>query len=507
MTHIKSIFKIIFSLALVLTLFGCKAKDKLNQKKSEGYKITVRYESNGGTYLDREGITLIDMFNPNDYTKDSNGFVHIKLVEPTDSSRPSGGSEGIYITKTNSFLVGWYKNKTIKLNSENKPVNANNEALVLKDDKYYLESDSNTLSEPDYSYSGYWDFMNDTLDYNDSMGEYELTLYAKWMTYFEFNYYYQDNGEWKSLGNTTFDYKTTNQAGSKTSDKDTIWLPSWQDGAMNYNHKYENNSTYSFPKLDGYTFKSAYLDKDLTNEITDSYEHTGSINFETGEAINPVVDIYVVYEKGEYYHISKASELVSNANLNGIYEIENDLDFTDLEWPTIFSLGTFNGKLYSKEGSTYKLSNINIYHSSDNAKVGGIFGRISESSEISNVIFENTTLDLAYVGRRNRDTNFGLLSGLIENKDSIQNVELSGTIRIGAITIGDNYSINLVANGDNNQNVLVDDKIHLVVYGTNQGEVFNYTVDPSQIVVDESGYVILVSVTGLKLDKETYDIQ
>ena len=46
MTHIKSIFKIIFSLALVLTLFGCKAKDKLNQKKSEGYKITVRYESN-----------------------------------------------------------------------------------------------------------------------------------------------------------------------------------------------------------------------------------------------------------------------------------------------------------------------------------------------------------------------------------------------------------------------------------------------------------------------------
>ena len=507
--NIKSIFKIIFSLLFILTLFGCKKNDKFNQKRSEGYKISIRYESNGGTYLDREGITLIDMFNPNDYEKDSNGNIHIKLIEPTDPSRPSGGSEGIYITKSDSFLVGWYKEKTIKLNSDSKPINESGEALVLVDNKYYLESDKSTLSEPAYSYSGYWDFDNDYLEYNDSMGEYELTLYAKWSTYFEFRYYYQDGTEWKYLGNTSFDYKTTNQTGSQTFDKDTIWLPSYVSGAMNYNHKYNNNSMYQFPKLQGYTFSKAYLDKEMTNEITDSYEHTGSINFETGEAVDPIVNIYCLFDKGEYYHISSAKELVDNPNLNGIYEIEADLDFEGLNWPTMFSYGTFNGKIYSKDNQNYKLSNISVFHanSSTSVKNGGVFGTIGENASIESVEFNNVTFDLADVGRRNKDTNFGLLSGYIENKESISNVKLSGTIKIGNITIGDNYSINLIANGDNNENVLVDGVIHLIIYGQEQIDVYSYTVNPESVEVDESGYITFESVTGLKLNEASYAIR
>lgn len=491
---------------LILALTGCADNNKYNIKKKEGYVISVRYESNGGTYLDREGITVVDMFNPNDYEKDNNGVTHIKLVEPTDPSRPSGGSEGIYITRTNYFLVGWYKNKTIRM-VDGKVVNENNEPLTLKDGKYFLESNPETLSDPAYDYSGYWDFNNDTLDYTSDMGEYELTLYAKWLTYFEFKYYYQDGSEWKYLGNTTFDYKTTNQEGSITSDKDTIWLPSWENGSMNYTHKYQNNSTYTFPKVNGYTFKKAYLDKDLTQEINTSYEHTGSINYETGEAVNSTVNVYITLDEGEYYYISEASQLSSNANLNGIYVIENDLDFTGIDWPTIFSLGTFNGKIYSKDGNAYKLSNISVKHSSDSAKIGGVFGRISENAKISNVEFENTTLDLAYVGRRNRDASFGLLSGIIESESSIENVKLSGTIKIGGVTLGDNYSINLVANGDNNTNINVTSTIHVVIYGTESGDVFSYTVDPEAVTIDESGYITLVSVTSKKMPQETYVIQ
>ena len=500
------LFKIIFSLILIFTLTGCSDNNKFNLRKKEGYKISVRYESNGGTYLDREGITVVDMFNPDDYNKDSNGVTHIKLLEPTNPNRPSGGSEGIYITRTNYFLVGWYKNKTVRM-INNKPVNENGEALIEKDGKYYLESNPDTPSEVAYDYSGYWDFNNDTIDYTSDMGEYELTLYAKWSLYFEFQYYYQDGSEWKYLGNTVFDYKTTNQEGSITSDKDTIWLPTWQDGSMNYTHKYQNNSTYSFPKVEGYTFKKAYLDKELTEEINGSYEHTGSINFETGEAINPIVNVYITLDEGEYYYISEASQLASNANLNGIYVIENDLDFTDVDWPTMFSLGTFNGKIYSKDDNVYKLSNISVTHSSDSAKIGGVFGKIYDKAKISNVEFENVTLDLAYVGRRNRNTSFGLIAGLIDDKTSIENVKLSGTIKIGAITLGDDYSINLVANGDNNDNINVTSTIHVVIYGTLQIDVYNYTVDPENVTIDPSGYITLVSVTGNKRAEETIVIQ
>lgn len=504
--NIRLIFKIIFSLVFILALVGCAESNKYNQKKKEGYTITVRYEANGGTYLDREGITLIDMFNPNDYSKDSNGTTHIKLVEPTDSSRPSGGSEGIYITRSNYFLVGWYKNREIRVNELNQPVNENGEALELKEDKYYLLSDGETVSEVAYDYSGYWDFKNDTIDYTRDMTEYDLTLYAVWSEYFEFDYYYLKNNQWTYLDKTTFDYKTTNQEGSKTADKDTIWLPSYEDGAMNYTHKYMNNSTYTFPKVSGYTFDSAYLDEELTNQIEDSYEHTGYINYETGKAVNAKNNVYITLIEGEYYYISSPSQLSQNANLNGIYVIENDLDFTDVEWPSIFSLGTFTGKIYSREGGNYSLKNISIYHSNDTAKFGGIFGSIAGNSEIHDVNFENITLDLAYVGRRNRDTNFGLFSGLIEAEASISNVSISGTIRIGAITPGDNYSINLVANG-NNLAITTLDTIHVVIYGTEQGEVYNYTVDPDNTTIDESGYITLASVTALKKTNDSYSIQ
>ena len=492
---------------MIFMLTSCKDNSLFNKRKEEGYKISVRYEANGGSYLDREGVTLIDMFNPSDYEADENGTIHIKLVEPTDPRRPSGGREGIYITRTNYFLVGWYKEKTLKTNSDGKPINEDGEPLIIKDNKYYLESDNETQSEALYEYSGYWDFENDTLDYNPESGEMELTLYAVWSKYFEFNYYYLDGDEWKYLGNTTFDYKTTNQEGSLTSDKDTIYLPKYVDGAMNYNHRYQNNSIYTFPKVEGYTFKEAYTDMNLTEKIEDSFEHTGSIDFETGKAINPVQSIYITLDKGEYYYIKNASELVANPNLNGIYIIENDLDFTGLEWPTVFSLGEFKGKMYSKDSGNFKLSNIEIYHSNDTAKFGGIFGSISEDALIKDLSFENITLDLAYVGRRNRDTNFGLFSGYINNKDSIDNVKLSGEVRIGPITLGEDYSINLVANGDSNDNITTLSIIHLSIYGTDQGDVYNYTINPDQVEIDELGYVTLVFVTGLKKSNEKYVIQ
>ena len=60
--------------------------------------------------------------------------------------------------------------------------------------------------------------------------------------------------------------------------------------------------------------------------------------------------------------------------------------------------------------------------------------------------FENALIDYAYIGRRNKDTNFGLLAGMIDNESTVDNVKLSGKIMLGAIT-PDICSINLIANG------------------------------------------------------------
>lgn len=488
----------------VIGLAGCASKSKIDEYKKKGNVITVRYEANGGTYLDREGITLIDMYNPANFDKDASGTVHIKLLDPTSTKRESP----VYITRTNYFLVGWYKNRELKTNSEGKPVDENGKALVQIGDSYFLEEDTTVASTPAYNYSGYWNFDTDTIDFTSEQKEYDLTLYACWLNYFEFNYYYENNGEWTLFGSTTFDYMTTNKTGSLTSDKDTIWIPCWVDGGMNYNFKYSNGSTYSFPKLKGYTFESAYLDSNKTQKITtDTYEHPGTIDFATGKAINPVQNIYVSLEEGEKYHISTAEQFVKNANLDGIYELEADLDFTGVNWPATLSMGDFNGKIYGKDGASFKMSNITVNHSNANAKNGGVFGNITKNASISKITFDNIVFNLEYAGSRNRDTNFGLFAGSIEEGANLTEVKVDGTMKLGEISlVDDHYALNLIANGDRT-NVQALSKIHLVVYGTKNDTVYSYTINPENVTIDEEGNITLVFKAGLKLSQESYDIQ
>lgn len=490
---------------ILLFLSGCKKEDFFEKNKKEGNVIRINYDSNGGTYLDREGITIIDLLNPSKYQADSNGVKHIKLLNPTDSRRKSGGSEGIYITKKDSFLVGWYKNRVIENNSNGKPINKNGEELVLINDTYYLASDNTIVSEPLYKYSGYWNFETDTIDYDSNMSEYSMTLYAVWSDYFEFNYYFEIDGEWvKSDTITSFDYATTNSINSKTFDKDTIWLPAYMDGAMNYTHNYEYSGKYEFPSIDGYSFKEAYLDKEKTKPINGSFKHQGSINYETGEAINPIQNIYITLDEGVKYYISTPQQLIDNANLNGIYYIENDLDFEGYEWPQLFNVGVFKGKFISKSGDNVTIRNVKVVHNSENSKIGGIFGQIDANAEISNITFENATLDLSYVGRRNRDTSFGLFAGIVDDKAIINNVNISGCLRIGNVTLGDNYQIGLIS-GNNTNKVKSLSNIELVVYGTKHGNEFKYTINPDSIKVEDN-MVIVEPVASLNKDKDSYII-
>ncbi len=489
---INLIFIFVIALFVVMS-FGCsKKKTILDEYKDKGYKITVRYNANGGNYLDRPGLEVIDLINPNDYPE-VNGKRQIKLLDPTSNKRQSGGSEGIYLTKTSSFLLGWYQTRTIKTNEDNKAIDENGNTLVLINDSYYLESDTTVPSNPAYEYSNRWDFSSSVLEYSDEMGDVELTLYAAWQPLFRFDYYYQEDGAWKLYKSQNYDYMVAHKD-SSYADSDTIWMPYWNDGAVVYEHSYASGKKYVFPTRSGYTFKAAYLDENLTVQINDTLTHGGTVDYINGSTSNGVLNIYVVFDEGELYNISSSEQLIKYANLNGWYTIENDLDFDGLSWPTLFSNSMFNGKIIAKDGVKKEFKNINVNYnnagSSDNV-LGGLFGGFSKEVVVNNIYFNNITLDITNVSGKINNSHFGLLAGNIDDNASITNVSISGNMLIGPVYLPTRSSssqrnyINLVACG-NNSNITVVGDIGLCVYGNKISSKYYYSLDPFTVSVDEN---------------------
>lgn len=457
--------------ALCSGIAACATMTPPEEYEAQGYNITVSYDPNGGSFMGRDGVTIVDMFNPSRYQADADGNVSIKLTEPTDPDRPSGSSEPITLTRTGYFLAGWYRTRNIVTDAEGNPVDENGAVLEETEDGNYVYVGTETTGYPAYTYAGQWDFEEDRLVYDGTEESRTLTLYACWVPYFEFNYYYEENGEWVLYDTTDFDYKTTNAEGSSSFDRDTVWLPQWDDGAMNYGHSYADNSMFEFPARDGYTFDAAYADAERGQQITDSFEHQGYVDYETGTAVNRVQNIYVDFLEGTRYRIETAEQLAAHGDADGWYEILADLDFgadTDapVVWPAALSTNVFTGRFYSSEGQHYTVKNISVTHSSRTALQGGLFGAVGAGAVIENVSFENVTFDLSYAGQRLRDTQFGLFAGNIEEEAQVSGVTLSGgEMRIGAVTLGSGYSINLLANGDTS-GITAEDAIGLEIYGT-----------------------------------------
>ncbi len=521
----KRKFKFILALCslvlLCMAVVGCSNDTKYEQKQKDGYKISVTYDANGGRFLNRPGVTIVDMFKPTDYQADENGEIHIKLVEPTDKSRWNGNTAPeITLTFPNYFFAGWYQSRTIKM-VDGVPVDKDGKELVALDNGTYVYADTvndeNPKSAlPAYTYDDYWDFANDTVDYSVASGEVkEIRLYAGWVEYYEFNYYVEDgNGGWNKLDEvTTFDYKTTNAANSTTFDKDTIWLPVWEDGAMEYSHQYSNKETYKFPKVDGTTFLSAYEDDACTKQITESLEHKGSIDLETCTPINRVQNVYIKLDEGEQYRITEAKQLADNPNAAGYYEIMADLDFTGLTWPVTLSKSTFTGKMFSSEGNNFKIENITVNYSDSSSLYGGLFGEIANNAEIKNLEFTNVTVNFDETNSKSKYAQYGLFAGLIDDEASISGIKVDGTLRLGAIQLykenGVNATgVNLLANGKTDG--ITSGGIALEIYGVEWSGEYNHTIDHTGVSVDPETNMVTIkfySNTINLLPEEKFDIQ
>lgn len=485
-----------------ISLTACNTNTKFDDYQEQGYKISVTYDANGGSFLNRPDAAIVDMFNPDKYRDDTASEIHIKLLDPTSPIREHSGSK-ISLTLPGHFLAGWYSERTPKTVDGN-VVDEEGNVLIQNEDGTYAYSDGQSAT-PAYEYDGYWDFENDTLNYSGSE-IYSLTLYAGWIPFYEFEYYNQnEDGEWELYNTSHFDYKTTNAPDSSTHDRDTIWMPAWKEGAMNYSYTYADMSSYVFPSVDGYTFDGAYTDPQCQNAIVDTLVHPGQLDLEHGIAINPVQKVYVAMLEGEFYKIETAQQLVNNPNLNGIYEIYNDLDFTGLSWPNAFMTGQFAGKICSSSGETVSFTNINAKFMSNTSAVGGIFGQISQEAVIENVSFENAVFDLYQTGNRLRDAQFGSFAGYIEEGATLTNVSFSGSMRLGAVSFY-TYELNLLANGSTAAINQVGD-IALQVYGRMLIDSYKFNINPETVVVDNNGQITLEFATALQKENEVYDIE
>ncbi len=512
MKNFKVIAILIFTMLLSVAIVGCSDTNKYDDLVNQGYTVVVKYDPNGGNVIGSQNVSLSDMFNPDNYEKSSDGTVSIKLMNPTSNKRHISGGSNITISRSGYFLAGWYEERTLKKDENGNVVDWNGNVLEEIDGVYYrTDTQDDVIGYPACtSYSGLWNFETDTVKAK-SGEKIEKTLYAGWVPYYQFDYYYQKDGtEWTKYAETTFDYSAAyDKNNQEISDKNTLYTPSYKDGAMNY----KITDSYTFPDLDGYTFNSCYTDEACTQKVEGSLKHSGTLNYSDGVSQDRVQNVYVKFDEGNIYRIEKASELFNNADSNGIYYIEADLDFSETLWPTMFQYNGFSGKFY---GQNHTLKNIKAQYKSTSSKMGGLFGNIFEGAEVKDFTIENVTYD--YVSTANtQEGNFGLFAGLISENASVSNVTVKGemTLKLGFIDLNmkvdreNNPELYLLAGGSVSGITCEQSDIKLIVYGKSHGEKFRYKVNPETCKIDATGritYTRLGTTTDSVLDRSEYEI-
>ena len=370
----------------------------------------------------------MDAYNLSDLQPGSNGMVSLGLLAPEDSRR--GSSDTFMATKNGYFLAGWYTERTES-----------------------TDSNGNTV----YTYGNKWDFASDVLEVDPNKtytsSEPVLTLYACWVPMFEIHFVSIDTQE--ELGSYTFNPLTASP----------IQVPQWdtKTGAM---------ELYRFPEKSGYTFSGAYYDAAGTQPIEETVTHSGTI-LDNGTAPGYSMNVYVDYMEGEWYHIYTAEQLRDNATPNGHYILEADLDFTDENWPAVFTTGSFSGSI---QGNGHTIKNVTFKQTRMDAENTGLFGTLQSGSIIEDVIFENVTFTIEK--GFNRAANYGLFAGSIYEGAIIRGVQIKNStllINSGARFASDDYAIGLVC-GAGKADQLVGAQITFAMTGRDP-EKYTITLD------------------------------
>ena len=370
----------------------------------KGYTVSVRYDANGGVFAGTNDVFVVDVFNSADSK--------VALIAPDDARRKENAFE---ISRHQYFLAGWYQTRELR-------VNERGEAL---DDFGNLCSVSG--NPQGYIYADRWDFKNDrlTIDPNTSTSSEvnTMTLYAAWVPYINYEFYAQnpETQQFEKVGNSHLAINLS--------------LPTWNKttGKLDMNN---------FPSIDGKTFEKAYLDAEMTQELTDTLYG----NFDEEKGIlqhSGTVKVYTTWMEGEWFRIYTAKQFFSNSKLNGNYIICADLDFSNQVWKPNLTEGEFNGTII---GNGFKFSNIKSIQgaaASARQEFGGLFGALGANAVIKDVVFENVSYQIE-AGTRAPEASFGLLAGAVREGATLENITVSGSLLINAYATLNQYNIGLI---------------------------------------------------------------
>ncbi len=363
----------------------------------EGYTVSVRFDANGGVFANREGVSLVDVFNASAYDADGDGKAEIKVIAPDDEARKTAGNYAA--SRTGYFLAGWYTERTPR-------VNADGEAL---DD--YGELVSVSGREQGYTYGGKWDFEKDRLTVDLSADhtafEEQMTLYAAWIPYFNFEFYAQDaNGAFQKI------------EGHAVDQLKEIALPAWDESTGKLNMG-------NVPTRDGMTFVEAFLDEEMTQPVTGSI--AGQVNETEGVCVEHTIKLYTTWREGNWFKIYTADQFFKNSTLNGSYEILADLDFEGKIWSPALASSEYKGTIL---GNGHTVRNVTVAQGDVSKINGGLFGALGNTAEIHDLTFENITYSIQ-AGSRMQDASFGLLAGTINAGAVLDGVTVSGSLILG----------------------------------------------------------------------------
>ena len=390
---LKMLLLALLVLMAVPFLTGCAQEENPYAKNDgENYSVSVKFDANGGFFTTNTSV-IVDSYNIAEIPAE-NGMVKIPLLSPDNSLR---GNDAFTVINNGHFLTGWYTQRQETADG--------------------------------YVYSGKWDFETDRVEV-DPNGSYTasepvLTLYAAWAPVFEIQFHDLASGEY--LESFTFNPQEVTE----------IQVPKWDEetGAV---------EMYKFPQRKGYTFNGAYYDAAGSQAVdTEILTHTGVVDEATGTAENNVMQLYIDWMEGEWYHIYNVEQFLDNASVSGNYIIHADLDFEGEIWPSSLMHGNFSGTI---QGNGHTFSNI-TFEQTNNSKVNaGLFGYLSETANISDLTLDNVTFTIK-AGTRVVGTCYGLFAGNISAEAVVSGVTIrNSTLQVdsGCYFGADDYSIGLV---------------------------------------------------------------
>lgn len=379
--NVKAIWIACLLLILVLFAAGCSQTETPYQiNDAENFTVSVKYDAGDGTFTTNTSV-IVDAYNVADLKTNSDGKAQVALVAPESAVR---GKNAFTAVNNGYFLAGWYAERT--------------------------ENGTDANGNPQYIYGGKWDFEADrlTVDPNapHTSAEPVLTLYAAWVPLFEVRFHDLATGE-------TLDSYTFNPV-----DVEGILVPQWDEstGAI---------EMHAFPKRSGYTYAAAYYDAAGRQAVgADALTHPGTVNEATGTAENPVLDVYVDWMEGEWYHIYNVEQFLDNASVKGSYVLHADLDFAGKIWPTSLMYGTFGGTI---EGNGHTISNVSIEQTNNSKTNAGLFGSLTETAVITDLHLQGVSVTIKS-GTRMAGTSYGLLAGTVSDKATFTNVTIADSV-------------------------------------------------------------------------------